>query len=95
MLAFEGLIAKAGHDAGMKVPPDETLDEEGPHEGRAWDKDEFPHFHCFCALQLGRATSGPTEHWDNAKVIAKIPEEDLKTMTVEDFAARGVVMVIG
>lgn len=91
MLVFESMIAKAAQEAGMKVPPDELLDEEKPENYT----EEYPHFHCFCVLQLGRAMTGPTEHWENAKVIAAIPEEQLKTMKVEDFAKAGVVMVLG
>lgn len=84
MLAFEGLIAKAARDAGMKVPPEEQLDQVG-----SWTKEDYPHFHVFCMAQLGRPMSSSGEHWENAKVIAAIPAEDLKTLTLEDLASKG------
>lgn len=86
MIVFEGLIAVAAKKAGMKTPPEEQLDVKVG----GWDKKDYPHFFVFCNLQLGRSMSSPNQHWENAKVIAAIPEEKLKTMTVEDFVAAGV-----
>lgn len=83
MLAFESLIAQAATDAGMKTPPGELLDEE-------WSAEEYPHFRVFCNIQLGREMSRPNQHWDNAKVIAKIPDDRIKEMTLADLEAAGV-----
>jgi len=92
MLVFESMIAAAAEKAGMKVPPNELLDAKDKES--SYSREEYPHFAVFSTLQLGRAMTGPTEHWDNAFVIAAIPEEEIRTMTLMDFAARGVTMVM-
>lgn len=80
MIIFPSLLVAAAEKAGMKIPPD-------PYEN--YDRDEFPHFYVYCALQLGRAIRWG-EHWDNAKVIAAIDSEKLKKMTLDDFIAAGL-----
>lgn len=56
MLAFAGLLSSAAREAGIKLPPEELLDD--PDE--SWDSDEYPHFTVFCNLQLaGMATAAP------------------------------------
>jgi len=79
MFAFKGMIANAAEEAGMKVPADA--------DGK-WDPKEFPHFNVFCMVQLGCAMY-PGEHWNNAKVIASIPDDKIKTATVEDLIEAG------
>lgn len=81
MLAFPGMIAKAAEDAGMKVPADPDGD---------WSADEFPHFHVFCNVQLARPVVHHGEHWGNAKIVAAIPEDQLRTTTLEDLLRRGL-----
>jgi len=55
-----------------------------------FDREAFPHFFIFTELQLGRRMSSPSEHSDNAKVIAPIPVDRLKTMTLQDFIDAGL-----
>lgn len=64
----------------MLVPPDPDN----------FDREAFPHFFIFTELQLGRRMSSPSEHSDNAKVIAPIPVDRLKTMTLQDFIDAGL-----
>lgn len=85
MIAFEGMLVEAAEQAGIKVPPEELLDAD-PGEG--FDPMEYPHFHVFCALQLCRPIQWG-EHWDNAKIIAAIPEERLTEMVLQDFLELG------
>lgn len=80
MIAFPGMLVGACQEAGIKVPADPDL----------FDRDEFPHFFIFCAVQLGRRMARLNEHWDNAKVIAAIPESELKTITLEQMLAKGL-----
>ena len=79
MFAFKGMLAGAAEGAGMKVPPNPDGE---------WKADEYPRFHIFCTLQLGCAMY-PGEHWDNAKVIAAIPDDQIKLVTVEDLVKAG------
>jgi hypothetical protein len=88
MMAFEVMLVGAATEAGMKVPPEGQLDQED--ETKQFDKEEYPHFWVFCCLQLGRPMGSWSEHWDNAKIIADIPVEELKTMKLEDFLAKGL-----
>lgn len=74
----------------MKVPPNELLDSDGDES--AWDKEDYPHFFIFCQLQLGRSMSSADQHWLNAKVIAGLDENKIKTMTFNDFVKAGVDM---
>lgn len=79
MFAFPGLLVKAAEDAGMKVPSD-------PDNYVASD---YPHFHVFCNAQIGRRMPYPGVHFDNARVIAEIPDDAILHMKVEDLVTRG------
>jgi hypothetical protein len=83
MIVFESLLMKPASDAGMKVPDD-------PDKG--FSAHEFPHFQVFCTLQLARPMSSPSQHWENAKIIAAVPEDKIRTMKLDDFVALGVDM---
>ena len=83
MLVFPGMIAEAAKIAGMAVP-------ESPDDEDSWTAKEFPHFMAFCNLQLARPMNSPSEHWENAHIIAPIPVEKLKRMTLQDFLALGL-----
>ena len=78
MIAFPSMIVDAAKNAGIKIPSD--LDD--------FDKNEFPHWYVFCALQLGRPMR-PGAQWDNAKVLAELSEDKIKSMTFEDFEQAG------
>lgn len=78
MMAFPIMLVEAAERAGMPVPSD--VDN--------FDPNEYPHFHVFCRLQLGKRIRWG-EHWDNAKVIASIGFDRIKTMHLEDFIAAG------
>jgi hypothetical protein len=80
MMAFAGMLVEAAEQAGMKVPPDP--DEFVPTE--------FPHFHVFCNVQLARPLVMWGEHWENAKIVAAIPEADLQTITLQQLMAKGL-----
>ena len=79
MITFPDMLVKAAEEAGMKVPPD--ADNFAP--------EQFPHFHVFCNVQLCRAIRWG-EHWNNAIVVAAVPEADLKKVTVADLIGRGL-----
>lgn len=83
MFAFPSMLTRAAEQAGMKAPSDEDADSDN------FNKEDYPHFWVFCLLQLNRPMQ-PGEHWDNAKVIAEIPEDKLKSMTPVDFVQAGV-----
>lgn len=79
MLAFPSMLLSAAEKAGMPCPPNPDK----------FETEEFPHFHVFCNVQLGRAMEWD-EHWENAKVLARIPVEELKLLTLEDLLEKGL-----
>lgn len=78
MLIFPDQIANAATQAGMKVPPDPE----------AFNPNEFPHFHVYCNVQLCRKITWGN-HWRNAEIIAAIPEQQLRTLTLEQLERLG------
>ena len=82
MMCFPAMLLSAAEQAGMKVPPDP--DNFSDHE--------YPHFRVFCNAQLGRAmTVG--EHWENAKIIAAIPEDKIMEVTFPDLLGLGLHII--
>ena len=79
MIAFRAMLVGPAEQAGIKVPPDLEL----------YDSAEYPHWGAFLNMQLGRRMPCATSHWDNAKIIAAIPDEKIKTITVEAVMALG------
>ena len=90
MLAFPGMLVSAAQKAGINVPP--TLDgtaEKAVTESVEDYKEHFPHFYVFCMVQLCQPMV-MGEQWDNARVVASVPTEDIKSVTVLDLIARGL-----
>jgi hypothetical protein len=79
MLVFAGMIVDSAVKAGMKVPED-------PDD---FDAEQFPHFHAFCNVQLGYRMPNLHCHWGNAEIIAAIPEDKIKTITVKELLELG------
>lgn len=80
MISFRGLLINPAKEAGIKIP-------DNPDEYAIPD---YPHWHVYCALQLGRRIPTMTEHWSNAKIISAIPDEIIKTITVGAVKALGI-----
>lgn len=81
MIAFATMLERPAKEAGISVPAD-------PDNFEA-EKEAFPHFFVFCAMQLGAPMPHASAHWENAKVIAAIPETELKSLTGDDIITRG------
>jgi hypothetical protein len=80
MLAFPGMIARHAEKAGMKIPKDPD---------KKWDFQKYLHFGVFCALTLGRPLRwGTTAIQENADIIAAIPLEELKRLTLEQVQGK-------
>lgn len=80
MIAFPAMLVPAAEAAKMKVPKD-------PEHFKV---EKYPHFHVFCAVQLGRPVKFHGEHFDNAKIIAKISDEKIRKVTLADLLALGI-----
>lgn len=79
MIALPEVLAVVARESGMKVPEDLNN----------YDKDEFPHWHVYLTLQLGAPMPHPSAHWDNAKVIAKIPPNQIRKISMKNIMERG------
>lgn len=82
MIASPEILLKPAQEAGIKVPSAEA-------DFDNFSVEQYPHFHLFCCAQLGSPMPTPTAHWENAKVIAGIPMEKVKTITFKELNERG------
>jgi hypothetical protein len=80
MFAFPGMLVEAAIKAGMKVPNDPD----------SFDANEYPHFLVFCTVQLGTSMPYPGVHFDNAKVVASIPNDQITKVTLSDLISAGL-----
>lgn len=81
MIAFPTILATFAEQAGIPVPPDPDQFLEV--------KEQYPQFAVYCLLQLGTSMPNETSARTNADVIASIPVEEVTTLTLTDFEARG------
>jgi hypothetical protein len=79
MLAFPGMLVKHAQAAGIKTPPD-------PEH---YSKEEYPHFFVFEACQLGAAMPYPSCAFDNAVLIAAIPDDQILNVTYRGLLDKG------
>lgn len=79
MIAVPSLLAGPAQAAGIEVPPDTDN----------FDAEQFLRFHVFCNAQLGRRMPNWSCHWENAKVVAAVPEKQLKTITFAQLEELG------
>lgn len=76
MIAFASLLVAPAREAGITVP-------ENPE---TYVPEDFIHWHVFILWQLGRPMPWATAHWENAKLIAGIPDDELLGLkTVRDL----------
>jgi len=80
------MLVAAAKEAGIKVP-------KNP-DGK-FDAHKYPHFQAFCNIQLNRPMFSFSEHWDNAKVLAKFSVKKLKRLTIKNFIKAGGRVVLG
>lgn len=85
MIAYPSMLLRPAKEAGIKVPVGKDFD----NQLETWDAEKYPHFTVFCNLQLGKRMATPNEHWENAKVVAAVPESEIKTITIRDLEDRG------
>ena len=79
MKAFPGMIALAAKEAGIKLPSD--LEN--------FEASEYPYWVVFSKMQLGQPMPHPGVDWENAKVVAAVPIEEITKITPEQLIVRG------
>ena len=80
MITSAIILANTADASGIKVPPD-------PEN---FDKSEYPHFNVFAVVQSGAPLLTATSHWENARIIAEIPDDRINLVTMEDLINMGV-----
>lgn len=80
MIAFPFMLVGPAQQAGILTPPD-------PEN---YEPNEFKHWHLFRMVQLGQSMPSPDSHWENAKIIAALPEDDVTTITWEVLKIKGI-----
>lgn len=80
MITFPSLLANAASKSGIMVP--QIVDN--------YSREDYPHWFVFCWAQLGRPMPSPVSHWNNAKLIAGIPANQLKYVSIEDLNKKGL-----
>lgn len=83
MIAFSDILIEPARKAGIKVPEDV----------KNFEIEDYKHFHLFCCAQLGQTIPNLTCYWDNAIVIARVPEEKIKTITFKELTEMGFISV--
>ena len=79
MIAFPRLLCKPALRAGILVPKNQDN----------YDPDDYPHWHLFLTAQLGQPMPCWNVQWDNAKVVAGLTIEQVKTVTLIGLKRRG------
>lgn len=82
MIALPAMLAEPARKAGMSVPTD-------PNH---FEASEFPHFSVFLGMQLGAPMPQPNAHWRNAEIIAKIPDDQIRTITFKEIIDLGFLI---
>lgn len=82
MLAFPEMLVPAAVETGIKVP---NFD-----KSREWDSEKYVYFTVFANVQIGAPMPRPTSHWNNARVIAAVPDDKIKTISLEGLIAMGL-----
>ena len=84
MFIFPGMFYNHIKDSKLKMPED----------FENYDPEEYPHFHVFILTHLGQPIDVAALE-DNANIIADIPENAIKSVTLNDLMEKGVVFGTG
>lgn len=80
MLAFDAMLIEPAKQADISIPDD--LD--------CFHSADYPHWVVFCEIQLGKPMPRPSAHWNNAKVIASISNDDITKITYAELEELGL-----
>lgn len=79
MITIIDALVQPALKAGISIPLD--IEE--------YDPLEYPHWHAFRCLQLDKIMKYPSEHWDNAEVIASLTREEVHNFGLPEIIERG------
>lgn len=84
MFMFPGMFYNHIKDSKLKIPEDFGN----------YNPEECPHFHVFILIHLGQLIDIAALE-NNANIIADIPENAIKSVTLDDLMEKGVVFGAG
>ena len=64
-----------------------------PDDFENYDANEFPHFHVFLMLHLARPIDVAAIS-ENARIIASIPDDEIRTITIQELLDLGMHLKI-
>jgi len=79
MFAFPEMLITAAEAAGIKIP--KSLED--------YEKNDYPHWYVFEMVQIGASMPYPGVHYENAKVIAEISDDEIRKITYDQLIDRG------
>ena len=79
MICIPEMLAACAEKAGITLPKDI----------RNYDADKFPHWYVYKLMQSGAPMPYASAHWDNAKVIAAIPNDRIMKVTYDEVIEMG------
>ena len=86
MIASLTQLLKPAADAGIKVPENVSYDAlDNLNDFR----ESHTHFFVYCMMQLGAPMPSASAHWENAKVIAALSDEEIKMVTGPQLLEQG------
>ena len=80
MISFPSLLLSHAQNAGIKAPS--NVDD--------YDAEQYPHFHVYKCVQVGRPIIGES-HVRNAIIIAAVPQNKIQKITFKELKKLGVV----
>ena len=84
MLVFPEMLIEPATKAGIRTPPlSEVMN-------NTWPSHEYPHWTVFCNIQIGGSLPDSSSHHVNAEIISKIPDNKIKTVSVEEMMSMGL-----
>lgn len=84
-LFFAGMLRPPAEAAGIKVP----IGEDGKVDEN-YKPQEYPHWHVYCAIQLGAALPSWDAPWENARIIGRLTDDEVKTVDFNGLMAEGL-----
>lgn len=77
MIAFHGMLIGPANEAGIPVPDVIPSDLESEN----FDHQKYIKWIVYSRMQLGASMPRPDSHWENARIIAGLPDEILTMVT--------------
>lgn len=79
MIILDTALVAPAEEAGISIP----------YPIYDYDSNIFKHWDVFLKMQIGRPMPSANSHWENAKIIAGISDENIRLVTPNDLDRLG------